>query len=81
MICYKNKNFIKRKFYLFFFSQSSEESAKSEPAWSKAGKKPGLQIWRIIKFQVVEWPVSEYGSFYNGDSYIVLNVSDIPLKK
>merc|ERR1712136_343028 len=33
----------------------------------------GLQIWRIVKFQVTHWEKSEYGSFYNGDSYIILN--------
>lgn len=26
------------------------------------------------KFKVTEWPKEDYGNFYNGDSYIVLNV-------
>ena len=26
----------------------SEESAESEPAWKKAGKEVGVQIWRIV---------------------------------
>ena len=27
------------------------------------------------KFKVKAWPKEEYGQFYNGDSYIILNVS------
>lgn len=52
--------------------QVKKESADSEPAWKKAGQKPGLQVWRIVKFKVVPWPEADYGKFYNGDSYIVL---------
>jgi len=50
-----------------------KESAESEPAWQGSGQAPGLKIWRIVKFQVTEWPEEEYGSFYEGDSYIILN--------
>jgi len=48
-------------------------AAKTEKAWEGAGKAVGVQIWRIEKFQVVHWPKTEYGKFYSGDSYIVLN--------
>jgi gelsolin len=48
-------------------------SAQKEPAWKGAGSKVGLEIWRIEKFKVVPWPKDQYGSFYSGDSYIVLN--------
>lgn len=48
-------------------------AAEKEPAWRKAGKKPGLQIWRINKFKVETWPTDDYGNFYIGDSYIILN--------
>jgi len=50
-----------------------EAAAATEPAWQNAGKKVGLQIWRIEKFKVKSWPQEQYGSFYDGDSYIVLN--------
>ncbi|XP_062619979.1 gelsolin-like protein 2 isoform X1 [Saccostrea cucullata] len=53
--------------------QVKKESAESEPAWKGIGQKPGLQIWRIVKFKVTSWPKEDYGKFYNGDSYIVLN--------
>lgn len=50
-----------------------KESAETEPAWKEAGSKEGLQIWRIVKFKVTHWPKEQYGEFYNGDSYIILN--------
>ncbi|KAJ8023049.1 Gelsolin-like protein 2 [Holothuria leucospilota] len=50
-----------------------KESAQHELAWKNAGSKVGVQVWRIKKFKVVHWPKEDYGSFYNGDSYIVLN--------
>jgi gelsolin len=48
-------------------------SAETEPAWKNAGSKVGLQIWRIVKFKVQHWGKEDYGKFYNGDSYIILN--------
>lgn len=53
--------------------QVKKESAESEPAWQGAGQAPGLQIWRIVKFEVEQWPKEDYGKFYSGDSYIILN--------
>jgi len=50
-----------------------KESAMTEPAWKNAGQKVGLQVWRIESFKVKHWPKEDYGRFYNGDSYIVLN--------
>jgi gelsolin len=41
--------------------------------WAAAGKAAGLQIWRIENFAIQPWPKAQYGKFYNGDSYIVLN--------
>jgi len=50
-----------------------KESAETETAWKGAGQKVGVQIWRIVKFKVTHWDKEQYGEFYNGDSYIVLN--------
>jgi len=47
-------------------------AAQGEPAWKSAGKVPGIEVWRIEKFQVKAWPKEHYGKFYDGDSYIVL---------
>lgn len=49
-----------------------KESASHEAAWKGVGQKVGLQIWRIVKFKVTDWPKEEYGNFYSGDSYIIL---------
>ncbi|ESO10631.1 hypothetical protein HELRODRAFT_185261 [Helobdella robusta] len=50
-----------------------KESAMTETAWKNAGSKVGIKIWRIVKFKVTDWPEKEYGKFYSGDSYIILN--------
>lgn len=49
------------------------DASKTEPAWVGAGLKVGLQIWRIVNFKVTHWPKEDYGKFFSGDSYIVLN--------
>ncbi|GMI79643.1 villin 2 [Hibiscus trionum] len=44
----------------------------ADPAFQGVGQKPGTEIWRIENFQPVPLPKSDYGKFYMGDSYIVL---------
>ena len=51
-----------------------EHAGDTESAWTDAGTSLGLQIWRIEKFHLVPWPADRTGSFYDGDSYIVLHV-------
>lgn len=58
--------------------QVKKESAESEPAWQGAGQEVGLKIWRIVKFEVTDWEQDQYGEFYNGDSYIILNTYKEP---
>uniref|UniRef100_A0A671PEW6 Scinderin n=1 Tax=Sinocyclocheilus anshuiensis TaxID=1608454 RepID=A0A671PEW6_9TELE len=42
-------------------------------AFEQAGKRPGLQIWRIEKMELAPVPENLHGSFYIGDAYLVLH--------
>jgi len=53
-------------------------SAQTEQAWTGCGQKVGMEIWRIEKFKVVAWPKDQYGTFYSGDSFILLNTYKKP---
>ena len=53
------------------------KNAENEPEWHKIPKEPCLLIWRIEKFAVVPWPKKMYGTFYNGDSFIILNIAKV----
>lgn len=53
-----------------------EHGGDKETAWENAGRAPGLQIWRVEKFHVVPWPEDRKGTFYDGDSYIILHVGN-----
>ncbi|KAI6173462.1 Gelsolin-like protein 1 [Aphelenchoides besseyi] len=44
-----------------------------DPKFENAGKKIGLEIWRVKKFDLEVVPKEQFGNFYTGDSYIVLN--------
>jgi gelsolin len=43
--------------------------------WAGAGKAEGLQIWRVENFTIQPLQATDYGKFYNGDSYIVLKTT------
>jgi len=49
-----------------------KQAAGTEVAWKDAGKAVGIQVWRIEQFKVHAWPKDQYGTFFNGDAYIVL---------
>lgn len=42
------------------------------PEFLKAGKEPGLQVWRVEKFDLVPVPPNLYGDFFTGDAYVIL---------
>mmetsp|Transcript_73235 Transcript_73235/g.161694 ORF Transcript_73235/g.161694 Transcript_73235/m.161694 type:complete len:404 (-) Transcript_73235:52-1263(-) len=60
-----------------------KEAAASDPEFKGAGTKPGLEVWRVenkrTKSDTPDFGVkrvknkNDYGMFYSGDSYIVLN--------
>jgi len=55
-----------------------KDAAKLEPAWDGSGHKVGLEIWRVVKFKIQKWAPEDYGKFYSGDSYIILNTYKNP---
>ncbi|KAJ6795206.1 villin-2 [Iris pallida] len=50
-------------------------SKNLEPSFQGAGQRVGMEIWRIENFQPVPLPKTDYGKFYTGDSYIVLQTT------
>lgn len=44
-------------------------------AFDGAGQNPGLEIWRIEDFEAVPLDPAKYGTFHEGDSYIVLKTT------
>ncbi|XP_022766662.1 villin-2-like isoform X1 [Durio zibethinus] len=53
----------------------SSSAKVHDPAFQGVGQKLGTEIWRIENFQPVPLPKSDYGKFYMGDSYIVLQTT------
>ncbi|CAL8074688.1 unnamed protein product [Calicophoron daubneyi] len=53
-----------------------KDSALTESAWRPVLniKEPKLLVWRIEQFKVRPVNEQDYGQFFNGDSYIVLNI-------
>jgi gelsolin len=59
-----------------------KKAAQSEKEYVGAGKKPGIEIWRVENkrtasdtpdFGIKRWPKDQYGKFFSGDSYVLLN--------
>lgn len=47
-----------------------------DEAFQGAGKAAGTEIWRMEDFKPVPLPKSDFGTFYSGDSYIVLRTTE-----
>uniref|UniRef100_A0A183KTJ3 Gelsolin-like domain-containing protein n=1 Tax=Schistosoma curassoni TaxID=6186 RepID=A0A183KTJ3_9TREM len=58
------------------FHLSVEESGLQEEAWCSVLNThcPRLFVWRVEKFKIRPVNENDYGHFFNGDSYIVLNI-------
>eukprot|EP01090_Pellita_catalonica_P004733 TRINITY_DN14524_c0_g1_i1.p1 TRINITY_DN14524_c0_g1~~TRINITY_DN14524_c0_g1_i1.p1 ORF type:complete len:371 (-),score=70.52 TRINITY_DN14524_c0_g1_i1:76-1188(-) len=52
-------------------------SAATEKAWHGVGTEEGLHVWRIHKFVPEKEDPKDHGKFFDGDSYIVLNVKKV----
>lgn len=50
----------------------------SHKEFAAAGKKPGLQVWRIEKMDLKPVPEALYGSFFTGDAYLLLYTTAAP---
>jgi len=76
MLKAKSYNFAESNIALFgsdLEKNIKKNAAESDKAWEGAGKAPGLEIWRVKAFKLMKVPKEEHGTFYSGDSYIVLN--------
>uniref|UniRef100_A0A9J7XCZ4 Gelsolin n=2 Tax=Cyprinus carpio TaxID=7962 RepID=A0A9J7XCZ4_CYPCA len=51
----------------------SNSTMVNHPEFEKAGKQPGLQVWRIENMDLVPVQKNLHGGFYTGDTYIILN--------
>ncbi|OQV19146.1 Villin-1 [Hypsibius exemplaris] len=58
-------------------SRTNSPAAVIDPAFRAITKgTSAFLIWRIEKLQVVPVPKEQYGSFYNGDSYVIYSATD-----
>ncbi|XP_026475030.1 gelsolin isoform X2 [Ctenocephalides felis] len=44
--------------------------------FANAGTTKGLEVWRVENFEPVAYPKNDFGKFYTGDSYIILNTKE-----
>ena len=58
----------------------SNDIELDDPVLQNAGKKAGLEIWRVENFKMKAIPSNQYGSFYEGDAYIVMFTKETKVK-
>lgn len=46
---------------------------RSPAAFSGAGQRSGLEVWRVESLELVPVPPSHHGDFFVGDAYLVLS--------
>ncbi|XP_071742121.1 villin-5-like isoform X3 [Rutidosis leptorrhynchoides] len=46
-----------------------------DPAFQGAGRKPGIEVWRIENSNPVAVPEASYGKFFTGETYMILKTS------
>nr|XP_043883030.1 gelsolin-like [Solea senegalensis] len=50
------------------------------PEFERAGRRAGLQVWRVENMDLVPVPEKLYGGFYTGDAYVVLHSTANPCR-
>lgn len=53
-------------------------STMAQQAFQTAGKKPGLEIWRVEKMDLAPVPKQLHGDFFTGDAYVILHTTAAP---
>lgn len=51
---------------------TNRDAMVDHPEFVNAGKKEGLQVWRMEDLELAPVPESLHGGFYMGDAYLVL---------
>ncbi len=62
----------------YLFSSQVLSTMPNHKEFETAGKKPGLQVWRVEKMDLKPVPKELHGNFYTGDSYILLYTTSAP---
>ncbi|CAB3986258.1 scinderin isoform 2 [Paramuricea clavata] len=55
-----------------FDVKSMHVSQRSEVSHMPDDARGSVQIWRVEDYELVDWPKSRYGIFFQGDSYVIL---------
>eukprot|EP00051_Salpingoeca_urceolata_P003255 m.56380 g.56380 ORF g.56380 m.56380 type:complete len:830 (-) comp12608_c0_seq1:214-2703(-) len=65
----KSKSFIKR---MFSAKEMHTVAPREEQMMVDDGQSGKLKVWRIENFELAEVDAKDYGTFYSGDSYVIL---------
>lgn len=52
---------------------TNRDTMVDQSEFENAGKRAGLQVWRVEGLRLVPVPETLYGGFFMGDAYLVLN--------
>lgn len=62
-------------------TDAKDAKAKSEKEWKGAGKKVGVECWRVENFGVKKQKSADFGKLYQGDSYLILKTYKVEGKE
>lgn len=65
----------------FEFKDEEEEQIQGlseiDPCFMYAGEEESLEIWTVKDLELEEWPVEQYGKFYQGKCYLILATANL----